>query len=268
MDETLNRPVFDTAERHAVRTALKRYMAEQRIGTPTLQVRIIEADRPRHREIPLSTLQRFLTGSHRTENHHVALCHAFASALPYYGQDREFCELGDALLAFLGTQNQLAGQAKLFPPDYRSEFEFREYPWDTRYADEPLIYPPLGTEYGTISLSAVPETNFLRVNQLFRDNVITGPDSTSGGFLKTRKDGKRAFEGIMIVVEPHIYIFLRCKLTRVPRIFYLAEDDYSSAQKRILVGKSFERLFMAEKSESVLSRTWAVFLAENEKESA
>ena len=88
MSEPESRTGFDQRERELVRSALRRYMEENRIGTPTLQYRIIEAD-PRRREIPLSTLQRFITGAHHTQDHHVALCHAFVRDLPYYGEGRD-----------------------------------------------------------------------------------------------------------------------------------------------------------------------------------
>ena len=88
MSEPESRAGFDQRERELVRSALRRYMEENRIGTPTLLYRIIEAD-PRRREIPLSTLQRFITGAHHTQDHHVALCHAFVRDLPYYGEGRD-----------------------------------------------------------------------------------------------------------------------------------------------------------------------------------
>ena len=99
MSEPESRTGFDQRERELVRSALRRYMEENRIGTPTLLYRIIEAD-PRRREIPLSTLQRFITGAHHTQDHHVALCHAFVRELPYYGEGRDVAQFGDALASF------------------------------------------------------------------------------------------------------------------------------------------------------------------------
>ena len=91
---------FDKAERESVQVALRHYMEEHGIGTPTLQVRIIEAD-TRHREIPLSTLQRFITNPQRTQPHHVELCHAFVKDLPYYSAENQLLGLGQSIAAFL-----------------------------------------------------------------------------------------------------------------------------------------------------------------------
>lgn len=102
MTDAQLRNKFDVDERERIRRALLRYMRENCIGTPTLQFRIVEADAPRHREIPLSTLQRFLTARHHTQEHHVALCHGFVAGLPYYGEGSELALLGQGLAGFFG----------------------------------------------------------------------------------------------------------------------------------------------------------------------
>jgi hypothetical protein len=77
LHEALKLTAFDEPARRRVRDGLRSYMRAHRIGAPTLQARIIEADAPRFREVPLSTLQRFLRDAHRTADAHVALCAEF-----------------------------------------------------------------------------------------------------------------------------------------------------------------------------------------------
>ena len=71
---------FDTRERERIRAALIGYMKEHQIGAPTLAKRIEEAH-PRHMEIPLKTLQRFLAGK-RTQDMALNICAAFVEKLP------------------------------------------------------------------------------------------------------------------------------------------------------------------------------------------
>jgi hypothetical protein len=58
---------------------LTRYMEENRIGVPTLAKRITDAN-PEH-ENQIATLQRFLTGHARPNDHYVSLFHRFADSL-------------------------------------------------------------------------------------------------------------------------------------------------------------------------------------------
>lgn len=261
MYEAHLKPVFDLAERHAIRIALKRYMAEQRIGTPTLQYLIIQADRPRHREIPLSTLQRFLAGSHHTLDHHVGLCYGFAMLLPFYGRDREFCELGNALFAFLGTQDKdavPAGASDQLGPEHAGMYSFWEAPPDLGPAAGTSPPPQENSVHGTLTLTAVPESNYLHVREMIGGNAA----NDAAGF--------RAAEGVMIAVASRIYIFLRSSLTRMPKIYYLAQAKFSETEPadrrppRIFEGTSFEGVFMGEKSGYGLSRSCRIKLTGTE----
>jgi hypothetical protein len=271
MDETEIGPVFDAAERHAIRTALKRYMEHQRIGTPLLKIRIVKADKPRHREIPLSTLQRFLAGSHHTQEHHVALCHAFASALPYYGQDREFCEIGNALTAFLGTQDDddamQAGAWGSLWQHYAGAFSFWEDPPNPGPDSAAPPVPEETPTYGTLTLTAVPQSFYLHARELIDGNSA----NDSSGF--------RAAEGVMIAVGNCIYIFLRSSLTRLPKIYYLARNrsleielsgnmPFGTKPPRVFEGTSFERVFMGQESGDGLSRSRRIKLTERKAEDA
>ena len=67
---------FDQEQREAIRQALKAYMRAHAIGVPALRTRLEDTDE-RRREIPQSTLQRFLRGSHRTGDAYVAQCAQF-----------------------------------------------------------------------------------------------------------------------------------------------------------------------------------------------
>jgi hypothetical protein len=60
MHGAVEQQTFDAAECELIRKKLIRYMKENGIGAPKLAARI-KASHPREIEIPLSTLQRFLS---------------------------------------------------------------------------------------------------------------------------------------------------------------------------------------------------------------
>lgn len=101
MSGALVRLSFSRAERELTRKKLIRYMEENGIGAPRLARRIqaVNFGRP---EIPVKTLQRFLTGRMRTNDSSVALFYRFAASLP---DPDTITALGERLSLFYGPGN-------------------------------------------------------------------------------------------------------------------------------------------------------------------
>lgn len=87
---------FDEQERAAIRRALIATMETHKIGVPRLAEDIRRADREKNRSIPLSTLQRFLRGTHRTSDEYVALISNFVKGTEQ-GKTSRFEEIARAL---------------------------------------------------------------------------------------------------------------------------------------------------------------------------
>lgn len=226
MSEPQTRTGFDHAARERVRAALRRYMQDHRIGTPTLQYRIIEADEPRRREIPLSTLQRFITGSHHTQDHHVALCHAFVSDLPYYGEGRDIAQFGEALFGFVQDQAQGREREALIA---RLESEFAG------------TYEAASAH---LTLSASDGQPWLIARETARCEL--NPDKYAERAANELSRRRRAREGVMVLISSCIYIMLRDSLTRQPKLCCLMWwPARSESEAMVLQGETLQPAFMS-----------------------
>jgi hypothetical protein len=114
-------PVVDNAERERVRSGLKRYKElHGGIGDPELQQRIMFALNCGESSVPLSTLQRFIRGTHRTDDVMVRRYRKFLSKVaPPLASD----ELGAALAKFLMPVLEEAGWQGKFAGEYRTYVE-------------------------------------------------------------------------------------------------------------------------------------------------
>lgn len=212
---------FDSAERERIRAALRRYMRENRIGAPALQYRIEEADQPRKREIPLSTLQRFIAGKHHTQDHHVALCHAFVKDLSYYGEGREVEQLGAALLSFVQPEIPEVGVA----PDAAPLAKFAGT-WESSAS--------------VLTLTAAPGQKFLLARESARPLLAAGQNERDPEIAARR----RMREGVMIIVAAGAHAMLRDTLTRQIRTAYLARQG-NAEEPGVLQGECWQPAFMA-----------------------
>lgn len=218
---------FDSAGRERIRAALRRYMQENRIGTPALQYRIIKSDEPRHREIPLSTLQRFVTGKHHTQEHHVALCHAFVKDLPYYGEGRDLAQFAGALaMVFEIPEERIerAMQAQRLSRDIAGRYEVyallekefdldRKGTWTRTGFDVP---------YAEITFEAAPDENHLRV----RESVFN--PERAHPFDKGKAGTRLPYEGAFISLDWRGIIVMRNMLTRLPKIYWIRDEKRSA----------------------------------------
>lgn len=222
---------FDKAERALIQMALRRYMEENIIGVPTLVDRIIKADKPRLREIPLSTLQRFIRNPNRTERHHVELCYDFARELPYYSAESELTGLGRSLSAFYRAPQDRADT----PPDYRllaGEFNARviqALPAGQKRlgllkynADKDRV------DYSTVVFEPASATGFLRVSErVFNPNAVD--------LLEHEDQPSHTYEGVAVATSSDTAVALqRDILTRQPRTCYLTRASNQSNDLRTL----------------------------------
>jgi hypothetical protein len=208
---------IDDGARDRIRRTLRRYMEESRIGTPTLQVRIIEGDTPRHREIPLSTLQRFLTGSHRTSDHHVSLCYDFVKELPYYGEGKDIAIFGSAAYAFFQPPPDADARTALITALERDVAGTYEASMLYSVAGDEVERSPSWEQYiGRVLLSHNGETTWLEVQEVVHGGGIRG------------KHFK--LEGAALYAAPHLHVFLRDLLTRKPKIYALRRRTLTDEQ--------------------------------------
>lgn len=73
---------FSLEDRAQLRATLLRYMKDHDIGVPTLQFRIAKSAKRNASDIPIKTLQRFLSGGFRTQDWGLIWYAAFAATLP------------------------------------------------------------------------------------------------------------------------------------------------------------------------------------------
>lgn len=95
---------YEKAERDRIRRILLRYMEENRIGVPKLQMLILRANgysADQIDNVPLKTLQRFLDNRRRTNDTFITLCARFADDLP---DDDPVANLGTALTGFMRSK--------------------------------------------------------------------------------------------------------------------------------------------------------------------
>jgi hypothetical protein len=248
MDDVQAQAGFDREERARIRQTLRRYMREHGIGTPTLKYKIEEADQPRRREIPLSTLQRFLADSHHTSEHHVTLCHAFVRDLPYYGEDSELRQFGGALFSFL--QGALHDEDRAALNAVLEEKFVCAYETRTKPINEggPLPYPPeTDLVESRISFEPVSGKPYLRAREFVSD-LLNVPHIPERRF---------AFDGVMLFAAPAIYVFLRNSLTCKPKIYTLGQTPVSHEGQDIvlLLGHCLDTWFLHEPSVHPLSST-------------
>lgn len=225
MQELTTRTGFDLAEREHVRRALLRYMREHRIGVPKLKDRIIEAD-PRRREIPLSTLQRFLIGRHHTQEHHVALCQAFVRELPWYGEGRDLAEFGTALSVFLQGYVEVSEREVLA----------------ARLAEE--FAASYQSASSTLTLSVLERQPYLLAHETAR--ALLAPDQDSerkGDELEARR---RSRDGVMVLAASGVYVVLRDGLTRQLKMIHLMKraTPADGEETFVLEGESYQPAFM------------------------
>lgn len=232
MNESAAREAYDLKERARIQQALRRYMEAHRIGTPTLQLRIMEAD-ARGRELPLSTLQRFVTGSHRTSDAYVDMCRRFLESLGAQDEAAEF----DGLHGFFGraaAPDQQTEVVAFLEERVAGEYESRTRP-STQGGQMPC--PPESPLVASrASFAAGTGKPYLEVREFVPDHMNT----------ERAPHRRSAYEGALISAPPLMHIFLRSALTRQPKTYTLALAEIEDAPEGVTVleGELFEPMFL------------------------
>lgn len=210
MDESAAREAYDLKERERIRRSLRRYMEAHRIGTPSLQLRIMKAD-ARERELPLSTLQRFVAGSHRTSDAYVDMCQRFLESA---GMAGEVVDIAEALAAHFGDENseQACARAAAFADRYR----IQATPWETERAG--------GAPYAIARFDQVPGKPYMKVAEEVHDMArsIGSPR-------------RHRYEGTLVFNDRLVHGFLRSCLTRQPKTYTLRYPGPGAATSSVLL---------------------------------
>lgn len=106
MEKKIEQNQFDIVTRNRIRRKIQHYKDAHGIGVSRLAKRISEAI-PRHPEIPIKTLERFLAGRMRTYDMYVGFFSKFAESLP---EPDTIGELGRSLVGFFGSSREAGGK--------------------------------------------------------------------------------------------------------------------------------------------------------------
>lgn len=200
---------FDQADRNRIRRCLLRYMEENRIGVPTLQKLVAEANDLTLDRLPLKTLQRFLADTHRSNDIMVRFCHHFAAGL---ADDDPLDSFGEALTVFWGASGTAEWQA--LGPEMIGAFEGR--------AEEAVTGLRMGQDswvpFSTLNIEAVPAPSYARASE-----TITNWGRTTTPDPDTRV--RRSYEGVLLHPPGALLLALRNSLTGAPRLYWLDAFD-------------------------------------------
>lgn len=216
---------YDAKARARIRARLRSFMEQHRIGVPTLKDRIERADK-RGRELPLSTLQRFLRDSHRTMDMYVEMCAGFLAANDWL---REPADFGEPLHAFLQGHK----------PDPLAGFSIGSLKGSyaaKRFAAKIDPVPELlqgGESHSTVRLRTKKDAAYLLVEEDEPDVRLPREDA-----------GRQyTYDGVALLFGHDLYVFLRSCLTRRPRHYCLSVLPLAqrAGNEMVLTGEAFER---------------------------
>ncbi|MBK8174352.1 MAG: hypothetical protein IPK66_03450 [Rhodospirillales bacterium] len=204
---------FDQADRERIRRTLLRYMEENRIGVPTLQKLVAEANDIRLDHLPLKTLQRFLADTHRSNDIMVRFCHRFAADLP---DDDPLASLGEALVQFMGVMPDKADWQALTPE------LFGRYAGRAEPAVKGIGIKADGFDhwvpFSTLTVETLPARPFGAVREVVSNWSRT--KSVSAG-----QTARRLYEGVLFQPAGALFAFMRNTLTGTPRLYWLSPEN-------------------------------------------
>lgn len=236
MSEAPGYPIYSTEQRARIRAALLQFMEQTRIGTPTLQSKIIEADTPHHRELPLSTLQRFLGGRRRTQDHYVAMCDKFVKTLAGYDERQASIALGAMLSGFLTAPSPIGkpghGLSEILAAQFAGTYDGR--------STQAHANGKAGSSQ--LTLTQVPGTHYLEALEQVRD----------------ARGRRHIYEGALVLSTQPYFALLRNALTRQPRTLHLDALTPAQSERGGLQGQGFETSFGAESLSAEGPMTFAV----------
>jgi hypothetical protein len=202
---------FDAAERERIRRALLAYARDNRIGAPNLQLHIAEKLGRTVDEVgALKTLQRFLIGEGRVNDGFVTVCAAFAERTgamtphdelardlgEFFSRDGEDRPADEVPSRLAGDYVVWAG-GKTFI-DFKVEVKGQHVNPHVPYGRCRISGGGRGLKVH--ETEATPESN-----------------SADGTFRPAANDG------MMLYFNPLIFMLLKNRLTRLPRVYWLRE---------------------------------------------
>ena len=204
---------FDETERDRIRRALLRYMEENRIGVPTLQRLVADANDIVVDRVPLKTLQRFLGDTHRSNDAMVRFCQKLvADTLADDPLDR----LGEQLAAFHATPVP-EGEAALGPS---LTLEQCAGTFDgigpVRAQGLVLLDQNNATNVSALTLTVLAGARFARAAE-----TVTNWRYEA----RPQGDARRAYEGVAVVTATGLLVTLRNMLIGAPRTYWLSADS-------------------------------------------
>lgn len=212
---------FDSAERDRIRRIMLRYMQDNRIGTPKLRDLIAAANglalrRDGKDPIALSTVQRFVAGTHRANDTFVGLCARFVADLPDVTPIATF---GDQLATFvaLGDPHGLtAVPSDLFGLyDCKAQLEISKGPLRLRLKGDESDFVP----YSELRIGALRGRPFAAIREaIIHKNASAVPDP----FPTTRP--RHSYEGILMYPAGAAFALMRNILTGTPRTYWLGRN--------------------------------------------
>lgn len=230
------RPAYDERARERIRRALHGYKEQHAIGVPALQLRIAEAIGDGPDRIPIKSLQRFLAGTHRTEDALVHHCTEFLSAVAPPPVEEE---LGMALARFMPVAPDTEEQVQNFSGTYQTHIRqvkpgpaqavpgSRGVVVDIKQRTEPGFSIP----WSVLTLQADPELKFLRTSEsrfILDQDAEPPANPASGAFT--------AYSGIFVPCGNKEYLILARSFLDV-QLYFLSKN---SEQPFILQGVAFK----------------------------
>lgn len=169
-------PVLDERERDRIRSALKAYKSSHGIGDPALHKRMLNLLNCLDSEVPLPTLQRFLRGTHRTDD---GMVRRYIKFLELAAPTPPYEKMGEALAEFYGDRlrtprTRIAGRLmRRFARRYfcyargKSKYgvtneEMTGFP---RNADDSLVGIDFKVPYSILEFDPLPGTVFMRATE-------------------------------------------------------------------------------------------------------
>ncbi|MGE0769891.1 MAG: hypothetical protein AB7L90_25925 [Hyphomicrobiaceae bacterium] len=242
---------IDEAERERVRAALERYKSDHGgIGNPELQARMVAFLVCEDSDVPLSTLQRFMKGTHRTSDEMIRRYQNFlneAAASPPYET------MGEAIVSFYSNTlkaNQYAQLKGIIPSRFARRYRvyakgIRKYLDPEKpvpYKGVPVFDPPLAPAfhipYSWLETTPLAGTPFLRVIERVvnetRNPLVTEIEENLGTVVQA------VFEGVLgFASERQIFVAtLRGAhpLRFFPRLYLLYNARSADPDKAVIDG--------------------------------
>lgn len=211
---------FDQADRDRIRRALLRYRLEHAIGVPTLQKEIAAANDLSLDRVPLKTLQRFLTNSHRSNEAMVRFCDRFVAG---FAVADPVAALGEQLASFLGAWRS-GHDCRPIPPELAGSFAGR-----AKRAPEPghtmRVLPKGGADsvpFSKVEIELLPGRPFA----LMRETVVNWDrQALDLSEADDKPMPRRAYEGIVIYPNGALFALMRNVVTGAPRTYWLAHHS-------------------------------------------